>query len=74
MIVTPELSKLILPFVPELREAVNKNNQLPFARGHIVQTLSIHFRVFMFEHRRLRFLRVAFVFARLLLLAVGANE
>ena len=74
LIVAPELSELILPFVPELREAVNKHNQLSFARRHIVQTYSIHFRIFVFEHRCFRFLHVVFVFAYRLWLSVGANE
>ena len=42
-----KLRQLVLPLVPEFREAVQEDDQRPFSGGHVVQTNTIYFRIFV---------------------------
>ena len=63
-----ELFELVLPFVPELRKAVNKHNQLPLACRGIMQPDAVHVGIFVLYHRRPRS-RFRFLFFSVVFLA-----
>src|SRR4030042_499015 len=50
LIISPELGKLIFPFVPKLRKAVEEHYQLAFALSHIVQANIIDISVLVLKH------------------------
>jgi hypothetical protein len=53
LVIPPELSELVLPLVPELREAVEKHYQLPLALSYIVQANVINISILVLEHQSL---------------------
>ena len=48
--ISSEFSKLVLPFVPELRKSVEEQYQFSLACYYIVQAYVVDISIFVFEH------------------------